>query len=92
MQEENKPIPAKEDNLAVLQTKTVVKNLEVSGVDMKLVFDLASGKLTSFNYKVKSYLKKDLSPISGDLLPIMTTVTIWINYSGYGKRPENELL
>ena len=35
---EGKPVIAKEDNLAVLQTKTVDKNLEVSGVDMKIDF------------------------------------------------------
>jgi beta-galactosidase len=60
--EETKPLPAKEDHLAVLQTKTVVKNLEVSGVDMKLVFDLATGKLTSFNYKGKELFKKGPEP------------------------------
>jgi beta-galactosidase len=60
--EDTKPLPGKEDNLAVLQTKTVVRNLEVSGVDMKLVFDLSTGKLTSFNYKGKELFKKGPEP------------------------------
>jgi beta-galactosidase len=60
--EETKHLPAKEDNLAIITTKTVVKNLEVSGVDMKLVFDLSTGKLTSFNYKGKELFKKGPEP------------------------------
>ena len=60
--EEGKPVIAKEDNMAVLQTKTIDKMLEVSGVDMKLSFDLASGRLTSFNYKGKELLKKGPEP------------------------------
>ena len=59
---ESKPVPAKENNLAVLQTKTIDKKLEVSGVDMKLVFDLGSGRLTSFNYKGKELIKKSPEP------------------------------
>lgn len=59
---EAKPLPAKEDNLAVLQTKTVDKNLEVSGTDLKIVFNLASGRLTSFNYKGNEILKKGPEP------------------------------
>jgi beta-galactosidase len=59
---EAKPLSAKNDALAVLQTKTVDKKLEVSGVDMKIVFDLAAGKLESFNYKGKELLKKGPEP------------------------------
>jgi beta-galactosidase len=58
----SKPLLAKESNIAVLQTKTADKNLEVSGVDMKLVFNLASGRLTSFNYKGKEFFKKGPEP------------------------------
>jgi beta-galactosidase len=59
---DSKPVFAKLDNLAVLQTKTTDKNLEVSGVSMKLVFDLAAGRLASFNYKGKELLKKGPEP------------------------------
>jgi beta-galactosidase len=52
----------KDDNLAILQTKTIGKNLEVSGVDMKLTFDLSTGRLTSFNYKKKEIIKKGPDP------------------------------
>ena len=44
-------LPAKSDPLAILQTKTTGKKLEVSGVDLKIVFDLEKGRLESFNYK-----------------------------------------
>jgi beta-galactosidase len=60
--EEGKPVPAKRDNLAVLQTKTVNKKLEVSGVDMKIIFDLGTGRLESFNYKGKELIRKGPEP------------------------------
>jgi beta-galactosidase len=50
---EVKPVFMKDNNLAVLQTKTIDKKLEISGVNMKVLFDLSSGRLTSFNYKGK---------------------------------------
>jgi beta-galactosidase len=56
------PVPAIHDNLTVLQTKTVDKKLEVSGVDMKITFDLTSGRLSSFNYKGKELIKKGPEP------------------------------
>jgi beta-galactosidase len=59
---ESSPVFAKEDNLNVLQTKTSEKNLEVSGVNMKLIFDLAAGRLLSFNYKGKEMLLKGPEP------------------------------
>jgi beta-galactosidase len=59
---EGKPVPAKFDKLAVLQTKTVEKKLFVSGVDMNITFDLGSGKLESFNYKGKELIKKGPEP------------------------------
>ena len=59
---EGKPIIPKDDNLAVLQTKTVDKKLEVSGVDMKIIFDLGTGRLTSFSYKGKEIIKKGPEP------------------------------
>jgi len=57
-----KPVIMKDNNLAVLQTKTIDKKLEVSGVDMKIVFDLVNGRLTSFNYKGKEIFKKGPEP------------------------------
>jgi beta-galactosidase len=59
---EGKPVPAKRDNLAILQTKTLDKKLEVSGTDMKLVFDLVNGRLESYNYKGKELVKKGPEP------------------------------
>ena len=59
---EGAAVPAKHDNLAVLQTRTVEKKLEVSGVDMKIVFDLSKGRLESFHYKGKELIKKGLEP------------------------------
>jgi beta-galactosidase len=59
---ESKLLIRKDDNPVVLQTKTVDKNLEVSGVDMKIIFDLASGRMTSFNYKGKEIIKKGPEP------------------------------
>jgi beta-galactosidase len=59
---EAKPIIQKDNKLAVLQTKTIDKSLEVSGVDMKVVFDLVKGRLTSFNFKGKELIKKGPEP------------------------------
>jgi beta-galactosidase len=56
------PIPAKPDPLAILQTKTVEKKLEVSGVDLKVVFDLEKGRLESFNYKGRELINKGPEP------------------------------
>ena len=59
---EGKPVMAKEDNLAALQTRTIDKKLEVSGADMKIGFDLGAGRLTSFIYKGKELIKKGPEP------------------------------
>ena len=59
---EAKPIPAKTDEMALLQTKTVDKKLEVSGVDLKIVFNLETGRMESFNYKGKELIKKGPEP------------------------------
>ena len=50
------------DELTVLQTKTVDKKLEVSGSDMKIVFDLENGRLESFTFKGKELIKKGPEP------------------------------
>jgi beta-galactosidase len=57
-----KPVPGKNDELAVLQTKTVDKKLEVSGIDMKIIFNLGSCRLESFTYKGKELIKKGPEP------------------------------
>jgi beta-galactosidase len=59
---EGKPVTFKHDELAVLQTKTTNTKLEVSGIDMKIVFDLANGRLESFTYKGTEFLKKGPEP------------------------------
>jgi beta-galactosidase len=59
---EVKPIPAKPDPLAILQTKTIEKKLEVSGVDLKIVFDLEKGRLESFNFKGRELISKGPEP------------------------------
>lgn len=59
---EGKPFFAKRDELAVLQTKTVGKKLEVTGVDIKIIFDLENGRLESYTYKGKELIKKGPEP------------------------------
>lgn len=48
--------------LSVLQTKTEDKVLEVSGENLKLIFDLASGKLTSYNFRGRELMLKGPEP------------------------------
>jgi beta-galactosidase len=62
MPAEGKPLLFTADNIPVLQTKTGDKELEVSGVNMKVVFDLSTGKLTSYNYKGKELFLKGPVP------------------------------
>jgi beta-galactosidase len=52
----------KPDKLAVLQTRTIEKKLEVSGTDMKIIFDLGKGNLESYNYKGRELIKKGPEP------------------------------
>ncbi len=59
---EAKQESVKSDPLAMLQTKTTDKKLEVSGTDLKIIFDLVSGRMESFNYKGKEILKKGPEP------------------------------
>jgi beta-galactosidase len=55
---EGKAISAKADNLSALQTKTTDKQLEVSGENMKITFDLEAGKMISYNFKGKELMLK----------------------------------
>ncbi|HUX58813.1 MAG TPA: glycoside hydrolase family 2 TIM barrel-domain containing protein [Bacteroidales bacterium] len=59
---EGKILLAKRDGLAVLQTNTVGKKLEVSGTDLRLVFDLEKGRLESYAYKGRELLKEGPEP------------------------------
>ena len=59
---EGKPVIAKRDELAVLQTRTVDIKLNVTGSDMKIVFDLEKGRMESFEYKGKELIKKGPEP------------------------------
>jgi beta-galactosidase len=55
---EGKPVIAATDPLALLQTSTKENNLEVSGKDLKLTFNLATGILESFEAKGKELFLK----------------------------------
>ena len=59
---EGKPVIAKQDDLAILQTKTTDSKLEISGSDMLVVFDMVKGRLESFNYKGKELITKGPDP------------------------------
>jgi beta-galactosidase len=59
---ESNSIPVKSGKIEVLQTKTVGKKLEVSGTEIKLVFDLVKGRLESYNYKGVDLIKKGPEP------------------------------
>jgi beta-galactosidase len=59
---EGKPVIAKRDEFAVLQTKNVDKKLEVSGIELKIIFDLVNGRLESYTYKGKELIKKGPEP------------------------------
>ena len=59
---ETKPVASSSDSLAMLQTKTIDKKLQVGGTDMKIVFDLEKGTLESYIYKGKELIKKGPEP------------------------------
>ena len=59
---EGKPVTPKSDAIAVLQTKTAGKKLEINGVNMKIIFDLEAGRLESFNYKGKELITRAPEP------------------------------
>jgi beta-galactosidase len=59
---EGKPVIVKRDGLEMLQTKTTGSKLEVGGSNMKIVFDLAAGKMESFDFRGKSLVKKGPEP------------------------------
>jgi beta-galactosidase len=62
LSEEAKPMVAKHDDLAMLQTKTAGNKLEVNGSDLRIIFDLVSGRIESYNFKGKDLIKKGPEP------------------------------
>jgi beta-galactosidase len=59
---ESAPVLPSTDPLAILQTKTIEKKLQVSGTDMKILFDLEKGTLESYVYKGKELVRKGPEP------------------------------
>ena len=59
---EGNPVLAKRDEISVLQTNTNGTKYEVSGSDLKIVFDLETGKMESFVYKGKELIRKGPEP------------------------------
>jgi beta-galactosidase len=59
---EAKPAIFKNDELAILQTKTTGTKLEVSGTDLNLTFNLEKGKLESYKFKGKELIKSGPEP------------------------------
>ena len=59
---EGKPVTAKRDELAVLQTNTIGNKLEVSGSDMKIIFDLEKGRMESLTCKGIVIINKGPEP------------------------------
>jgi beta-galactosidase len=59
---ETKSSPSKPEALSILQTRTFDKKFEVSGVDMKIIFDLGTGRMESFNYKGIELIRKGPEP------------------------------
>jgi beta-galactosidase len=59
---EGKPVFPDHEDLALLQTNTIDSKLEVSGSEMKVIFDLSKGRLKSFFYKGKELIKEGPAP------------------------------
>ena len=59
---EGRAVSAIRDEMAVLQTNTVDNKLEVSGNEMKIVFDLEKGRMESFLFRNKELISKAPEP------------------------------
>ncbi len=59
---EGSPVPLKQTELVVLQTKTEGNKLEVGGNDILLTFNLENGKLESYKFKEKELFLKGPEP------------------------------
>ncbi|MGA1976394.1 MAG: glycoside hydrolase family 2 TIM barrel-domain containing protein [Bacteroidales bacterium] len=62
MPQRGAPVKLKSDNQAILQEKCVGNNLNVSGTDIKLVFNLETGRLQSFTFKGRELILKGPEP------------------------------
>ncbi len=56
------PTPSGRDTITYLQTDIFGDKLHVSGVDMKVVFNLETGRIESYNYKGRELLRKGPEP------------------------------
>lgn len=54
--------PAGSKELSLLQTRTYDTSLEVAGPGVKIVFDLEMGRMASFMYKEREFIKKGPEP------------------------------
>jgi beta-galactosidase len=59
---EGNTVKAEQDLLSVLQTKTIDKRLEISGQDMKIVFNLENGRMESITFKGRELIKSGPQP------------------------------
>jgi beta-galactosidase len=59
---ESKPLTARKAGSETLKTKSDGSKLEISGTNMKVVFDLAAGRLESFEFKGKNLFLKGPEP------------------------------
>ncbi|MBK7712188.1 MAG: DUF4981 domain-containing protein [Bacteroidales bacterium] len=59
---EGKPLIVNTDGLEMLQTKTTGSNLEIGGTDLKIIFNLGTGRMESYDFKGKELLKKGPEP------------------------------
>lgn len=59
---EGDPVETERDDLAVLATNTTGTDLEVSGSDIKVTFDLAAGRMKSYTFKGRELFKKGPEP------------------------------
>jgi len=59
---EGEPVKIKPDELAVLQTSIIIDKYEIAGTDMKVVFNLKTGRLESYIYKGTSLVLKGPEP------------------------------
>ncbi len=59
---EGKAVATKREDLGLLQTRTVGENLEVSGSDLKIVFNIREGRMESYQFKGREMVKKGPEP------------------------------
>jgi beta-galactosidase len=60
--EEGRPVFAMHDEMSVLQTNMLGNKLEVSGNEMKIIFDLEKGRMESFLFRKKELIRTAPEP------------------------------